>query len=190
MSIEDDNGLWQARADSYRDEPLIADAIRSSSRKNLKPDTSLIAEFSNYFIFLRDGEESTRTIRGPADLSRGLSVASELQAIKDRAAEIILFYDNMRSRLERYHDVVKSSLFLKKEVIVLKNDTQRNAVVSLTCPEIEDRLSSVKRVLSSAELVSKNVNQSFNILKTQVDIVKEMMYEGGLSKALRSGDRS
>jgi len=190
MTIEDDIGLWQARSEGYRAEPVIQSAIRSSCKRNMKPDTSLITELHSYFPFLREKEESSRTIRGPADLNRGLSVAAELQAIKDRTAELILSYDNMRGRLERLHDVVKSTLFLKKEVILLKNDAQRNAVVSITCPEIEDRLSAVKRILSAAETVSKNVNQSFNILKLQVDIVKEMMYEGGLTKALKNGNRS
>jgi len=189
MTVEDDIGIWQARADAYRAEPVVENAIRSACKKNLKPDVTIIGELHSYFPFLREGEESTRTIRGPSDLNRGLAVAAELQSIKDRAAEVILSYDNMRGKLERLHDVVRSTLFMKKEVILLKNDAQRNAVVSLTCPEIEDRLSAVKRVVSAAEIVSKNVNQSFNILKLQVEIVKEMMYEGGLSKSLK-GDRS
>ena len=185
-----DDGIWQARVSQYRDEPVIESAITTAGKKNFKPDLTLISELNNSFPFLREQEESARTIRGPADLNRGLEVASRLQAIKDRAAEVTLQYDNMRGKLERLHDIVRTNVFMKKEVILLKNDPQRSAVVSMTCPEIEDRLSSVKRVLAAAELVTKNVNQSYNILRLQIDIVREMMYEGGLSKAMRGGDRS
>jgi len=187
MTTESDDGIWQARVTQYRDEPVIESAITTAGKKNFKPDLSLISELNTSFPFLREQEENARTIRGPADLNRGLEVAARLQAIKDRAAEITLQYDNMRGKLERLHDIVRTNVFMKKEIILLKNDPQRLAVVSMTCPEIEDRLSSVKRVLAAAELVTKNVNQSYNILRLQIDIVREMMYEGGLSKAMRGG---
>lgn len=190
MIVSNDDDIWQARVSQYRLEPAIAGAIVSATKKGLKPDTSLISELHGCFPFLRQQEEGARTIRGPADITRGLAVAAELQAIKDRSAEITLMYDNVRGKLERLHDTVSTNLLVKKEVILLKNDSQRSAVVSLTCPEIEDSLSAVRRILAASETVTKNVNQSFNILKLQVEMVKEMMYEGGLSKAMRSGDRS
>lgn len=185
-----DDDIWQARATAYRDEPAIEQAILASKKRAFKPDGSLIAELHQSFPFLREQEENARTIRGPADLNRGLAVAAELQALKDRSAEITLKYDNIRGKLERLHDIVRTNVCLKKEVIFLKNDSQRSAVVSMTCPEIEDRLSVVKRILASAETVTRNVNQSYNILKLQVEIVREMMYEGGLAKSMRGGDRS
>jgi hypothetical protein len=185
-----DDDIWQARVSQYRDEPAIEQAILTAKKKAFKPDTSLVSELHNSFPYLREQEENARTIRGPADLNRGLAVSAELQAIKDRAAEITLRYDNIRGKLERLHDIVRTNVFLKKEVMFLKNDPQRLAVVSMTCPEIEDRLAGVKRILSAAETVTKNVNQSYNILKLQIDIVREMMYEGGLAKAMRGGDRS
>ena len=177
--------IWHARAIAYREEPAIEAAIVTVLKKGFKTDTSLIAELHGCFPFLRQQDEDARTIRGPADLTRGLAVAAELQAIKDRSAEVTLSHDSIRGRIERLHDVVRTHVFLKKEVMALKNDAQRNAVVSLTCPEIEDRLSAVKRVLSAADTVTRNVNQSYNILKLQIDIVKEMMYEGGLSKTIK-----
>lgn len=188
--IASDDGLWQVRVSQYRDEPAIAAAITTSCKRGFKPDTSIISELQASFLFLREHDDNSRAIRGPADLSRGLEVSSKLQALKDRAAEITLRYDNIRGRLERLHDVVRTNLFMKKEILLLKNDPQRLAVVSMTCPEIEGRLSAVKRILSSAELVTKNVNQSYNILRLQIDIVREMMYEGGLGKAMKGGDRS
>ncbi len=183
-----DDGIWQARVSQYRDEPAIERAILTAKKSSFKPDTSLISELHNSFPYLREQEENARTIRGPADLNRGLAVSAELQAIKDRAAEVTLRYDNIRGKLERLHDIVRTNIFLKKEVMLLKNDPQRLAVVAMTCPEIEDRLSAVKRILAAAETVTKNVNQSYNILKLQVEIVREMMYEGGLAKVTK-GDR-
>lgn len=185
-----DDDIWQARVSQYRDEPAIEQAILTSKKKGFKPDTSLISELHNSFPYLREHEENARTIRGPADLNRGLGVTAELQAIKDRAAEVTLRYDNVRGKLERLHDIVRTNVFLKKEVMFLKNDAQRSAVVSMTCPEIEDRLASVKRILSAAETVTKNVNQTYNILKLQIEIVREMMYEGGLAKSMKGGDRA
>lgn len=189
MTTDIDTDIWQVRVSQYRDEPAIEAAILSVRKKSFKPDTSLISELHNSFPFLREKEEQARTIRGPSDLNRGLAVAAELQSLKDRAAEITLTHDNVRGKLERLRDIIHVNVFLKKEVILLKNDAQREAVVTMVCPEIEDRLSAVKRILSAAETVTKNVNQSYNILKLQIDIVREMMYEGGLAKAMR-GDRS
>ena len=177
--------IWHARTIEYRSEPAIETSIMAMAKESFKVDLTLISEMHECFPFLRTQDEDARTIRGPADLTRGLAVAAELQAIKDRAAEVTLSYDNLRARIERLYDIVKTNVMLKKEVISLKNDQQRSAVVSLCCPEIEDQLSKVKRVLSSADTVTRNVNQSYNILKLQIDIVKEMMYEGGLAKTLR-----
>lgn len=185
-----DIDIWQVRATSYRSEPAVEASLAQMTKKSFQPDLTLISELHDCFPFLRTQDEDSRTIRGPADLTRGLAVAAELQAIKDRAAEITLSYDNIRARIERLYDIIKTNVLIKKEVMALKNDQQRNAVVSLCCPEVENRLADVKRVLSAAETVTRNVNQSYNILKLQIDIVKEMMYEGGLSKAIRGGDRS
>lgn len=185
-----DIDIWHVRANSYRGEPAIEASISAMDKKSFKSDLTLISELHECFPFLRTQDEDSRTIRGPADLNRGLAVAAELQAIKDRAAEITLSYDNVRGRIERLYDIVKTNVLIKKEVMALKNDQQRSAVVSLCCPEIEDRLADVKRVLAAAETVTRNVNQSYNILKLQIEIVREMMYEGGLAKAMRGGDRS
>lgn len=180
-----DVDIWHARSLTYRNDPAIESSIVAVAKKAFHVDLTLIKELHACFPFLREEDESSRAIRGPADLTRGLAVAGRLQAIKDRSAEITLTHDNIRGRLERLHDVVRSVVFLKKEVMALKNDAQRSAVVSLTCPEIEDCLADVKRVLAAADTVTRNVNQSYNILKLQIDIVKEMMYEGGLAKSMR-----
>lgn len=190
MSDNEFAEIWESRVSMYRMEPDIANAIAKASKKTFNVDPSLINELGNSFPFLRNQDEDIRIIRGPSDLNRGLAVAAELQALKDRAAEITLRVGDVRSRLERLKDVVRIHVFLKKEVVALKNDAQRNAVVSLTCPEIENPLSLAVRVLEAAELVTKNVNQSYNILRVQVDIIKEMMYEGGLGKAQKLGDRA
>jgi len=180
--------LWSARVLEYREEPAIVSALEAASKSGLKADLSLIREMSNAFPFLREEDKATQAIRGPADLQRALGTASELQSLKDRSAEITLTYSNVLSRLERLRDIIRTVVILKPDVIKLKNDAQRGAVVSMICPVVDDRISRVKRVLSAASSVSKNVNQSFNILKLQNDIVKEMMYEAGLARAVKGKD--
>lgn len=175
--------FWAAKVVDYREEPAIAKAIASSLK--FKIDITLVRELSGYFPHLDQGERKLKSIRGPADLDRGLEVADEMLTTKDRANYILLTYENYKGKLERLLSIVQSHLFSKKEVLNLKNDSQRKAIVSLTCPEIEDRLSRVNRVMDAAQRVVHNTNQSYNILKTQVDIIKEMMYEGGLSNANR-----
>jgi len=175
--------LWVTKTVEYRDEPAIAQAITSS--KKFKIDLSLITELSGYFPHLDDGENAVKSIRGPSDLGVGLEVADRMLTTKDRASYIILVYENYKGKLERLHSIVHSHLLSKKELMALKNDAQRKSVVSITCPEIEDRLSRVNRVLDAAHRVVNNTNQSYNILKTQVEIIKEMMYEAGLSNATR-----
>ena len=181
--------IWSTRILEYREEPAIAAAIESAMKNGLKSDLSLIKEFSRAFPFLREVDKNTQAIRGPADLQRSLGTASEIQSLKDRAAEVTLLYGNMLSRLERLRDIVHTVVILKPDVMKLRNDSQRNAVVSMVCPGIDDRVSRVKRVLAAASVVSKNINQSFNILKLQIDIVKEMMYEAGLARASTSPNK-
>ena len=175
--------FWSARVVEYRDEEAIAQAIASASK--VKVDLSLIKELRTYFPHLKEGEKEVKSIRGPADLGRGLDAAEYMLYTKDRANYIILTYENYKGRLERLQSIVRSSLFSKREIQGLKNEAQRGSIVELTAPEIEDKLSKVKRVLGAAKLVVTNTNQSYNILKTQVEIIKEMMYEAGLTKAMR-----
>ena len=178
---------WAAKVVEYREEPAIARSIASASK--FKIDISLVKELSMYFPHLDREERKLKTIRGPADLDRGLEVADEMLTTKDRANYILLTYENYNGKLERLLSIVQSHLFSKKEVLQLKNDAQRKAIISLTCPEIEDRLSKVNRVMDAAQRVIQNTNQTYNILKTQVEIIKEMMYEGGLSNANRKREK-
>jgi hypothetical protein len=175
--------IWTVRVIDYREEPAISAAIASA--KKFKVDLSLVKELSGYFPHLDDEERKLKSIRGPADLGRGLEVADEMLYIKDRASYIVLIYENYKGKLERLHSIVHSHLLSKPEVMSLKNDAQRKAIVSMTSPEIEEKLSRVGRVLSSASRVVHNINQTYSILRTQVEIVKEMMYEAGLSKTAR-----
>jgi len=188
-SIPSMPAAWQTLALEYREAPAIQIALTSSSKPRLKADLSLIRELSHAFPFLREEDKATMSIRGPSDLSRALGTASELQSLKDRAAEITLIYSNMLSHLERLRDVINTHVLLQPEVLKMKNAGQRTAIVSLVCPDLDDRLSRVKRVLSAASTVSKNINQSYNILKLQIEVVKEMMYEGGLTNVGRVKDR-
>lgn len=173
--------FWAARVVEYRDEPAISRAISSS--KKFKIDSSLVKELSGYFPHLYEGEKRAKSILGPSDLHVGLEVADYMLHTKDRASYVLLRYDDYKGKLERLHSIVSSHLIPKREIMGMKNDSQRKAIVSLTCPEIEDRLSRVYRILEAAKRVVSNTNQSYNILKTQVEIIKEMMYEAGLSNA-------
>lgn len=175
--------FWAAKVVDYREEPAIAKAIASALK--FKIDLSLVRELSLYFPHLDSEERKLKSIRGPADLDIGLEVADGMLTTKDRANFILLTYENYKGKLERLLSIVQSHLFSKKEVLQLKNDAQRKAIISLTCPEIEDRLSKVNRVMLAAQRVVHNTNQTYNILKTQVEIIKEMMYEGGLSNVNR-----
>lgn len=179
--------FWAARVVVYREEEAIAAAIASS--KKFKVDMSLLRELKGYFPHLDNGERKLKTIRGPADLDRGLEVADKMLTTKDRANYILLVYENYKGKLERLHSIVQANLLAKREVLNLKNEAQRKAIVSLTCPEIEDRLSRVSRILDAAQRVVQNTNQTYNILKTQVEIIKEMMYEAGLTGATRRGGK-
>jgi len=181
------DNIWAARVVDYREEPAISAAIASS--KKFRVDLSLIKELSGYFPHLDRGEKRVKSIRGPADLGHGLEVADEMLTTKDRANYILLTYENYKGKLERLHSIVQAHLISKKEVMVLKNDAQRKAIVSLTCPEVEEKISRVKRVLDAAQRVVNNTNQTYNILKTQVEIIKEMMYEAGLSNANRKREK-
>lgn len=180
---EEPENFWTARVVEYREDAAIAAAVASSQK--FKIDMTLIRELKTYFPHLEMGERKVKKIRGPADLGRGLDVANEMLTTKDRANHILLVYENYKGKLERLHSIVQAHLFSKKEVMALKNDAQRKAIVSLTCPEIEDRLSRVNRVSDAAQRVVQNTNQTYNILKIQVEIIKEMMYEAGLSNANR-----
>tara|TARA_R100001132_G_C3257853_1_gene82923 strand:- start:30 stop:602 length:573 start_codon:yes stop_codon:yes gene_type:complete len=182
MSIKDDN-WWTVKVSEYREDPVVEASLRSA--KKFKADLSLIKELSGYFPYMEDADTSIRQIQGPADLSVGLEVSARLLSIKDRSSYISLVYTNHKSKLERLHSIVRSHLFSKREVMGLKNDAQRQSIVSLTCPEIEDALIRISRILDAAQRVVLNANQSFNILRVQVDILKELRYEAGLTKAMR-----
>ena len=185
MSEEELPNFWSARVLEYREEDAIANSIASASK--IRVDLSLIKELRRYFPHLDKGDKNVKTIRGPADLPRGLDAAEEMLYIKDRSNYILLVYENYKGRLERLQSIVRSTLLAKREIQGLKNEGQRNAILELTIPEVEENLSRVKRVLSAATRIVSNTNQSYNILKTQVDIIKEMMYEAGLTKAVKRG---
>lgn len=184
MTEELKEDVWLVRVSEYREEPVIEKAVNSA--KKFKIDLSLVKELATYFPHLDGDERQVKQIRGPADLGVGLEVADKMLVIKDRASHIILVNENYQGRLERLHSIVRSHVLSKREVMSLKNDAQRSAIVALVCPEIEERISRVKRVLDAAHRVVSNTNQSYNILKTQVEIIKEMMYEAGLTKAVRN----
>lgn len=173
---------WSSRIVDYREEPCIEHALASA--KKFKFDMSTITELQTYFPHLETEDQKVRQIRGPADLSIGLEVADRMLHMKDRASHIITINENFKGSLERLHSIVRSHLFSKKEVMGLKNDAQRQSIVSLTCPEVESRLSKAGRILDTATRVVSNINQSYNILKLQVDILTQLRYEGGLTKSL------
>jgi hypothetical protein len=188
MTDELATNSWQARAAEYRQEPPIAKALDSA--KKIKIDMSILDELQQYFPHMEEADKLVKRIHGPADLQKGMEIAEQIKSYKDRTSYLLLTLNPVKGRLERLLSIVRAQLFLKKEVLNLKNDTQRNAVISITCPEIEEKLDRVSRLVDAAHLVNQNINQSFNILRTQVEIVKEMMYEGGLSNVGRKSKQT
>lgn len=180
--IDSTSDVWQVRVSEYREEPVVASTLSLVPR--LKVDMSIMRELREFFPHLEDENQSVQHIRGPADFAVGLSASGRMLAIKDRVAFITMTYEDYKHRAERMHTVIKSHLTTKKEFLSLKNEGQRSAIVSLVARELEDLQSKLNRVLSACHLVTKNLNVSYNMLRMQVDIVKEMRYEAGLTRAV------
>ena len=174
--------LWQLRIAQYREEPIISAVLKTVPK--FEVDTSLMKELRTFFPHLEEGDLSVRQIRGPADFEAGLSASGRMLAIKDRVASITMAYEDYKIRAERLHTVIRSHISTKKEFLSLKNEAQRSAIVSLAARELEALQTKIHRILSACHLVTKNLNTSYNMLKMQVDIVKEMRYEAGLTRAV------
>jgi hypothetical protein len=173
MSDEDS---WAIRVSKYRTEEPIKNILEIVTKPKFVVDKTIETELKNYFIFVQKGELKPRSIRGPADYETALEIFEEIQTIKDRAAEIQLTYASIISDLERLWEIARAHIILKPEIASAKSDTIRYAVLSKTISELESIKSEMASHLKSAELLTKNLNQTYNIINSQVETVKQMVY--------------
>lgn len=167
---------WIMRVIKYRGEEPITTILSKVVQPRYVLDNSIETELRGYYIFLQNSEERPKSIRGPADYETALRVFDEVQTIKDRVSEILLVYTRITYDLDRMWDICKTHIILKPEVASAKSDTVRMAVIAKTVPELEDLLAKTKSNVASAELLTKNLNKTYEVLATQVDTIKQMMY--------------
>lgn len=167
---------WMYKVAQYRQEEPIVTVLQQVNNPKFVVDTTIHTELKNYFIFVQKSEMKQRSIRGPADYVTALEIFEEVQTIKDRVAEIVMTNQRIYKDIERLWDIAKIHLLLKPEVSTAKSDTIRYAIISKTVYEVEEVMSVLKSVLNSAELLVKNLNQTYNITHSQVETVKQMVY--------------
>jgi hypothetical protein len=177
----EDEDIWVQRIVRYRMEEPIPTVLAQITKPRFVLDNTIETELKGYFIFVQKSELKPRGIRGPADYETALQVFEEVQTIKDRIAEILLTYKRINDDLERLWDVARVHIMLKPEVASAKSDAVRLAVVARTVPELEDIMARTKSYVESAELMIKNLNKTYDILATQVDTIKQMVYWRSLS---------
>ena len=173
---------WEDRVEGYRQEPVVRKVLDLLEKKSLSIDLSCIKECHGYLPFLREKDSAVRQINGPDDFDRIIDLVNELNVLKDRVSSILLRYRDVKSRLERGRDLVRHHITLKREVIsALKNENQRVALLGQIMPEMEDRICECDRVIGAADTVYKSLNQTYNLLKIQVEAMSQMFYQAGLS---------
>lgn len=171
-----EDSTWTLKIAKYRTEEPIVSILEAVQKPRFVIDKSLETELKNYFIFVQKSELKPRSIRGPADYSTALEVFEEVQTVKDRVAEIHLTYTSINNDLDRLFEIARTYIILKPEVAGAKSDTIRQAVLSKTVSELEDIRSNITSLLKSSEILTKNLNQTYNVLNSQVETVKQMVY--------------
>lgn len=179
MKFDDDDAepdVWTLRVSRYRTEEPIPTILEQINKPRFVLDKTLETELKGYFIFSQKSEQKPRGIRGPADYETALHIFEEIQVVKDRVGEILLTYKRIQDDLEHLWDTARVYILTKPEVAGAKSESVRLAIVSRTVPELEDLLSGVKSYVTAAELLTRNLNKTYDILATQVDTVKQMVY--------------
>ena len=171
-----EDASWTIKVAKYRTEEPIVTILETVTKPRFVIDKTVETELKNYFIFVQKAELKPRSVRGPADYSTALEVFEEIQMIKDRVAEIQLTYSSISNDLERLWEIAKAHIILKPEVASAKSDTIRHAILSKVVSELEDLRSTVSGQLKSAEILGKNLNQTYNVMNSQVETIKQMVY--------------
>jgi len=177
MSIED-------RIVEYRLEEPILSILKNVSK--IKIDESIFQEIKQYRVFGADNE--IKFIHGPTDFDTLFDIFETIQVMKDRVCEIMLSYMGVKSDIDRLYTIAKNHLWLKNELTELKNDGQRNVVIAKVIPEIEDRQHKINLIIAASELITKNLNNTYNIAKEQSVAVQQKMYH--VSLTFKDKDRS
>jgi hypothetical protein len=167
---------WALRITQYRNEEPIITILDTVRKPKFVPDPSVEIELKSYFLFIQKNESKHKSIRGPADYDTAFEIFEELQVKKDRVAEILLTYQRISSDLDRLRDVAKDHIILKREVLNARSEAVRMAIVARTIPELDDLIANINAIIQSAEILTKNMNKTYDILHTQVDTVKQVMY--------------
>jgi archaellum component FlaC len=171
-----DTESWALLIPKYRNEEPIVTILQTISKPRFVIDSSIETELKNYFIFVQKGELKPRSIRGPADYETALEIFEEIQTIKDRVSEMQLTYASINNDLERLWELAKAHIILKPEIVSAKSDTIRLAVLTKTISELEEVKKKVATHLKSTEILTKNLNQTYNIVHSQVETIKQMVY--------------
>lgn len=157
---------------SFRIESPISNVIETASKIYL--DESIKIELKKYLLFNKKND--IKHIIGPEDFDVLLNLYDKVQRNKDRVSEIYLNYLSLKKDFEAFYSIVYNFLWLKPELLELKNDNQRSAVVSQTIPEIIKKQKEIEIVIEMAAHVLKSLNNTFNILKEQSVAVQQKMY--------------
>jgi len=160
----------------YRSEEPTRTVIEQAQKVRL--DKTIFAEIIKYRVYR---SQDIKYIRGPEDYDTLLEILDNIQRIKDRVCEIQLVYMGLKYDLEELHHIVYVSLWTKQELLSLKNDAQRYAIVSRTIPEVEKLQREVEKIIKAAERVAQNLNQTYNIIHEQDYAITQKMYHRGIT---------
>lgn len=156
----------------YRDEQPMATVIAQAVKIHI--DQSLVAELRSYRVYNKDND--IKRVTGPEDFDVLLGILDDIQRKKDRVCEIQLNLMSLRNTISRLYKIVFDYLWLKPVVSNLKNEVQRNTFIDLVIPEVAERRDEVTSLVEIAELIVKNLNQTYNIAKEQSVAVQQKMY--------------
>jgi len=171
------NSDWETHVDGYRLEPRITAVLTGLCRPVFKADPSLSNEIKQLTVFAVAAEATAKHIRGPHDLDAAQSAINEIQSYRDRAVMIWLNAVEIKGKLDRGWYIIQQILYMKAEVQV-KNQAVRDAIVGQTAREIEDMSSEWEVIVKQSELLIRNCRDAYNAVHTQVEIAKQMWFQG------------
>ncbi len=173
MSEENKTEQWAIK---FRIEQPIPTIIKTANKVPL--DESIKVELKKYLLFSKN---DIKHIVGPEDYDTLLNLFDTVQRNKDRVSEIYLNYLSLKKDFKDLYNIAYNFLWLKPEVMSLKNDNQRFVIVAQTIPEVVTKQKEIEVVINMAEHVLQNLNNTFNILKEQSIAVQKKMYWCGLT---------
>lgn len=160
----------------YRNEEPVKTVIAQALKIRL--DKTVFIEIKGYRIYKT---QDVKYIRGPEDYDTLLEILDNIQRMKDRVCEIQLTQMGLKHDLDNLYHIVYIYLWTKRELLSLRNDTQRYAIVSKTIPEVENLQKEVDKVIKAAERVIQNLNQTYNIAREQSYAITQKMYHRNLA---------